>query len=84
MRQELHAEWTKLRTVVGTGWLLLALITLTVAVNATAAASLTCPWGRCNQDAVKLSLTGIQLGQAFVAILAVLAISNEYRAAPPC
>jgi ABC-2 type transport system permease protein len=78
MRQELHAEWTKLRTVVGTGWLLLALITLTVAVNATAAASLTCPYGRCNQDAAKLTLTGIQLGQAVVAILAVLAISNEY------
>lgn len=59
MRQELHAEWTKLRTVAGTGWLLLALITLTVAVGAALAASLTCPWGRCNQDAAKLTLTGI-------------------------
>jgi ABC-2 type transport system permease protein len=78
MRQQLHAEWTKLRTVAGTGWLLLALITLTAAVGAALAASLTCPWGRCNQDPVKLTLTGIQPGQAFVAILAVLTISNEY------
>jgi ABC-2 type transport system permease protein len=78
MRQHLHAEWTKLRTVAGTGWLLVALITLTAAVGAALAASLTCPWGRCYQDAVKVTLTGIQLGQAFVAILAVLAISNEY------
>ncbi len=29
-------------------------------------------------DPAKLSLTGIQAGQAFVAILAVLVISNEY------
>jgi ABC-2 type transport system permease protein len=78
MRRELHAEWTKLRTVTGTGWLLLATITLTVALSAAASATVSCPSAGCNQDATKLSLTGIQLGQAAVAMLAVLAISGEY------
>src|SRR6266511_2714814 len=37
MRQALHAEWTKLRTVAGTSWLLFAVIALTVALSAAAA-----------------------------------------------
>src|SRR4051812_9289303 len=78
MRQALHAEWTKLRSLPGVGGLVLALITVTVAVSATVAAAVTCPWGRCTQDAVKLSLTGVQVGQAFAAMLAVLAICGEY------
>ena len=32
-----HAEWTKLRTLPGTGWLLLAAAALTAAVGAVAA-----------------------------------------------
>jgi len=80
MRGALHAEWTKLRTVAGTTWLLLAVIAATVAVSAAAAAAVTCPTGGCAVDPAKVSLTGIQLGQAFVAILAVLAISGEYNA----
>jgi ABC-2 type transport system permease protein len=78
MRLALHAEWTKLRTLAGTIWLLCATIALTVALSAAAAAATTCPSGGCAVDLPKLSLTGIQLGQALVAILAVLAISNEY------
>ena len=79
MRAALHAEWTKLRTLASTGWLLLAAVALTVAVSAAAAAAVTCPAApACQVDTTKLSLTGIQLGQAVVAILAVLAISNEY------
>ena len=78
MRQALHAEWTKLRTVAGTGWLLLATIALTVALSGAAAAAVTCPSAGCNQDTAKLSLTGINLGQAVVAVVAVLAISSEY------
>ena len=74
----LHAEWTKLRTLPGTGWLLAAAVALTVAVSAAAAAAATCPAGGCPADPAKLSLTGVQVGQAIVAILAVLAISNEY------
>jgi ABC-2 type transport system permease protein len=42
------------------------------------AAAVTCPSGGCNQDPTKLSLTGIGLGQAAIAILAVLAVSGEY------
>jgi ABC-2 type transport system permease protein len=78
MKQELHAEWTKLRTVTGTGWLLLAIIILTVALSAAAAASVTCTSASCNYDAAKLSLTGVHLGQAAVVMLSVLAISAEY------
>jgi ABC-2 type transport system permease protein len=76
MRPALHAEWTKLRTVPGTGWLLLAAVALTVALNSAVAAAVTYP--APPQDITKLSLIGIQLGQAVIAILAVLVISNEY------
>jgi ABC-2 type transport system permease protein len=79
MRQALHAEWTKLRTTPGPGWLLLASVALTIALSATVAATSTCPPAGCNQDPTKTSLTGINLGQAAVAILAVLVISGEYH-----
>jgi ABC-2 type transport system permease protein len=78
MKAALHAEWTKLRTLAGTIWLLCATIALTMVLSAAAAAATTCPSGGCAVDLPKLSLTGVQLGQAVVAILAVLAISNEY------
>jgi ABC-2 type transport system permease protein len=79
IRDALHAEWTKLRTVPGTFWLLAAAIALTVTVSAAAAAATRCPAApACPVDTAKLSLTGIQLGQAVIAILAVLAISSEY------
>jgi ABC-2 type transport system permease protein len=75
----LHAEWTKLRTVAGPAWLLAATVVLTVAVSAAATAAVRCPSGiACPVDTTKLSLTGIEFGQAVVAILAVLAISGEY------
>ena len=77
----LHAEWTKLRTLPGTGWLLLALAALTIAVSAAADAATTvaaCPPGGCQSDPVKLTLTGVQAGQAIVVIIAVLAVSGEY------
>ena len=75
----LHAEWTKLRTVAGPAWLLAALVTLTITVSALATAAVTCPSGTaCPVDPAKLSLTGVQFGQAIVAVLAVLAITSEY------
>jgi len=73
----LHAEWTKLSTVSSTGWLLLACIALTVGGSATAADVVKCP-ASCGADVVRVSLTGIELGQAIVAVLAVLMISSEY------
>lgn len=76
----LHAEWTKLRTVSGPAWLLLGVVALTVAVSAAAVGATHCPRNlTCPVDPTKLSLTGVQFGQALVAILAVLAISNEYN-----
>jgi ABC-2 type transport system permease protein len=74
----LLAEWTKLRTVASTGWLLLGAAVLTVAVSTAADAGATCPSGGCQADPGKLSLTGVQAGQAIVAVIAVLAVSNEY------
>jgi ABC-2 type transport system permease protein len=78
LREALHAEWTKLRTSPGTMCLVLGIAVLTVAVGAAASAAVTCPAAGCNQDPAKVALTGIELGQAAVAILAVLVISGEY------
>jgi len=73
-----HAEWTKLRTLPGTGWLLLAAAALTAAGGAIAANSVSCPAGGCQVDPAKVSLTGIDLGQTVVAIVAVTVVSAEY------
>jgi ABC-2 type transport system permease protein len=79
LRDALHAEWTKLRTTAGPAWLLAATVVATVAVSAAATAAVRCPAGTaCPVDTTKLSLTGVEIGQALVAILAVLAISGEY------
>jgi ABC-2 type transport system permease protein len=79
LRCALHAEWTKLRTVSGPAWLLLGVVALTIAVSTAAVGATHCPQDlACAVDTTKLSLTGVQFGQAVVAILAVLTISNEY------
>jgi ABC-2 type transport system permease protein len=79
VRGALHAEWTKLRTVSGPAWLLLAVPVLTIAVSTGAVAATHCPAGMtCPVDVTKLSLAGVQFGQAVVAILAVLAFGSEY------
>jgi len=74
----LRAEWTKLRTLSGTWWLLAAVIALTVAVGAAAATAVNCTAAGCGQDPAKVALSGVDLSQAVVAILGVLAISGEY------
>ncbi len=75
----LQAEWTKLGTVPGPAWLLIGVAVLTVAVSTAAVGATHCPQGMmCPVDTTKLSLTGVQFGQAVVAILAVLVISDEY------
>jgi ABC-2 type transport system permease protein len=78
VRLALHAEWTKLRTVAASTWLLLASIALTVALGAAVTGAVTYTAGASNPDATKLSLSGIELGQAIVAVLGVLVISGEY------
>jgi ABC-2 type transport system permease protein len=77
MRDAIHAEWTKLRTVPSTGWLLIAVVALTVGASAMATAIVKCP-ATCDADTTKLSLTGIMLGQAAVAALAVVVVTAEY------
>ncbi|TXS05691.1 ABC transporter permease [Streptomyces sp. col6] len=73
-----RAEWTKLRTAGDTGRLLLLAVALTVAVGCGTAKAVKCPDTGCGQDAVRLALTGVTVGQAVVAVLAVLAVSGEY------
>lgn len=77
MRTALHAEWTKLRTAPGTAWLLLAIVAATAGVSAIAAAAMDCRATGC-ADPARIGLTGVQLGQAVVAIVAVLTIGGEY------
>lgn len=76
--EALHSEWTKLRTVAETAWLLVGAIVATVVVSAGTASAVSCSSTGCGQDPTKLSLTGIDLSQAIIAILAVTAISGEY------
>ena len=69
MSHALHAEWTKLRTLAGTWWLLLA--------------AFTCPPGACaarltGADPAKIGLTGVSLGQVIIALLAAGTIGGEY------
>ena len=79
MSEALHAEWTKLRTLPATWWLLLGVVAATVIIGATVSASVSCtPAAACHADVTKLSLTGTYLGQAVVAIVAVLAVTGEY------
>lgn len=78
MRKALHAEWTKQRTVAGPAWLLVGAAALTTGLSTLAVTAISCPAAGCTVDATKLSLTGVQLGQAVIAVLAVLAVSGEY------
>jgi len=78
MRLAMHAEWTKLRTLPSNGWLLLTCVALTVGLSIMAVATVICPSAACNLDPARVSLTGIDLGQAVVVVLAVLAMGGEY------
>ena len=79
MSRALRAEWTKLRTVASTGWLLLGVVLVTVAVSAGADAADVCTSSAgCHPDVTRLSFTGTDVGQAVVAMVAVLAVTAEY------
>jgi ABC-2 type transport system permease protein len=78
MSTALRAEWTKQRTVAAPRWLLLASIALIVGMGTVAAAATSYKTVGAGQDVTKLSLVGILLGQAIVAILAVSMITDEY------
>jgi len=81
--QVVHAEWTKLRTLASTWWLLLAAVALTIAVGAAVGAAFQCHQFGCapaqtGADPAKISFAGVALGQVIVALLAVLAVGGEY------
>jgi ABC-2 type transport system permease protein len=74
----MHAEWTKLRTLSATGWLLVAMVALTAALGVGSDSAAVYTAFGAVQDPTKVSLTGVALGQAVVAALAVLAVGSEY------
>jgi ABC-2 type transport system permease protein len=74
-RRYVHAEWTKLRTAPETLPLLAGVVAGTVGLGAVAAS---CSGPECGPDGPRLVLTGVQLGQAVVAVLAVRAVGAEY------
>jgi ABC-2 type transport system permease protein len=76
MSDALRAEWTKLRTLASTGWLLGGTVALTTGISVAIAAA-THESSR-GGDPTKLALTGIDLGQAVIAVFAVTVISEEY------
>jgi ABC-2 type transport system permease protein len=69
----LHAEWTKVRTVPGTVWLLLGVVTSTALLGALAANTMA-----AGGDPARTALTGVALGQAVVVVLGVATVSGEY------
>ncbi|WP_433330845.1 ABC transporter permease [Spirillospora sp. CA-294931] len=74
----LRAEWTKVSTAGGVGWFMVAAVVAIVAVGAGVSALVECSAEGCTGDPARLSLTGVGLGQAIVAIAAVMVIGNEY------
>lgn len=78
----IHAEWTKLRTVSSSAWLVVAIAGFTVGLGAAMVGTVDtdmCPTpAGCIEDTTKLSLGGVWAGQIAVAVLAVLAMTNEY------
>jgi ABC-2 type transport system permease protein len=83
MGDALNAEWTKLRTLASTYWLLLAVAVLTVGVSTAVVVTISYQ-PNAYQGTPRLALSGIDLGQAVVAVLAVLVISNEYSTGMMC
>jgi ABC-2 type transport system permease protein len=77
MTDALHAEWTKLRTVASSGWLMVLVVGLTIGASTIVDVVVKCPMS-CDADTTRLSLSGVQLSQAAVAIFAVVFVSGEY------
>lgn len=78
MRRATRAEWTKAVTTASTRWLLIGFIVATVATSAAAIAAAKYSPNETDRDAIDISLTGIVVGQAIVAMLSVVTISGEY------
>ncbi len=78
----IRAEWTKLRTVSSTVWLVAALLVATVGVGAIFVGSVhtdMCATPEaCEEDTTKLALSGVWAGQIVAAILGALVMTTEY------
>jgi hypothetical protein len=75
MIRALSAEWVKVRTLPGTGWLLLGIVAVTVAVSAAISAAMSCTSSAaCHPDITELSLTGTDVRDAATAIGIVLGL----------
>lgn len=78
----IRAEWTKLRTVSSTAWLLGALVVAAVGLGAIFVGSVhtdMCATPEaCEEDTTKLTLSGVWAGQVVAAILGVLVMTTEY------
>jgi len=76
----IRAEWTKLRTLPSTEWLLLLAIAGTVGLGFAITGSLqyTHCGTPCALDTTKLSLAGVRLGQVGILVLAILTVTAEY------
>jgi ABC-2 type transport system permease protein len=78
----LHGEWTKLRTLQSTGWLLLGLVAGTVGVGALTTWSVPTgcldPDAGCREDLARINLAGVYVAQIAVVVLATLAVTAEY------
>ncbi|MUN37607.1 ABC transporter permease [Actinomadura litoris] len=84
MSRALHAEWTKLRTLPSTGWLLAALAAVTVLVGAAVTGAVdtshcATPAG-CAEDTPRLALSGVRIAQVAAVALGALAVGGEYAA----
>jgi ABC-2 type transport system permease protein len=78
MSWAVHAEWTKLRTLTATWWLLLGVFALTLALGVAVDSSTSYSELGPVQDTTEVSLTGVYLGQAVVTMLAVVMVGSEY------
>ncbi len=82
MNRVLRAEWVKLRTLPSSGWLLLAVATTIVALGAATTSTVDVSQCRspteCFEDTIKLSLSGVWVGQVAAVVVGSLAITNEY------
>ncbi len=78
MTAVLHSEWTKLRTLASNGWLLLGIVAGTVGISLAAGGLTDVSGVTQGGDATKLCLSGVYLGQLIGAIVAIVAISEEF------
>jgi ABC-2 type transport system permease protein len=80
LREAVHAEWTKFRTVSITGWLLLTTVIVTIGVSVIASSVIKCGTSAkfCSVDPTVIGLTGVTVGQITLAVLAALFVTSEY------